>query len=258
MFGYVMKRGANVRALGAPRQGPVFGHVFQRVTRAGLVEFEWNAFDHYQLADANDAIWQRATEGYYDFTHPNGIEIDPDGHYLISCRSLSEVTKINSQSGEIIRRMGGGKANQFAFVDDPHHGFSMQHTPRRLANGNLLVLDNGNHHDPPSSRSIEYEVDETTKTARMVWSFEPGAFAFAMGGHQRLSGGNTLVNLGHDHRVFEVTPDGEVPWELRLPIRGWGATAWRNGAQGRAGEGSFGIYRAFRIPSLYGPAVPSG
>jgi hypothetical protein len=250
LFAYVAQR-HDLRRFGGPDNAVVVGHVLQRLTRAGQVTFEWNAFDHVRLEEANDAVWRSHPPGYYDLTHPNGIEVDHDGHYLTSSRHLSEVTKLDRRTGAIIWRMGGGKANQFAFVDDPHHGFSMQHTPRRLPNGNLLVLDNGNHHDPPSSRAVEYEVDEAAKTARLVWSFEPGAFAFAMGGLQRLSGGNTLVNLGHDHRVFEVTPDGDVVWELRLPIRGWGATAWRRAAP-EPGRGSFGIYRAFRIPTLYG------
>ena len=107
---------------------------------------------------------------------------------------------------------------------------------RRLANGNLLPIDNGNFHAPPSSRAAEYAVDEQARTATLVWSFEPGIFSCCMGNAQRLPDGNTLVALGNDFRVFEVTPAGQVVWELRFPTP----------------ANIFGFYRAFRIESLYG------
>jgi hypothetical protein len=53
-----------------------------------------------------------------------------------------------------------------------------------------------------------------------------------MGFAQRLSNGNTLVTYGTLPVVRLVAPSGTVLWELRGPT------------------GS-GIYRAFRIPTLY-------
>ena len=215
---------------------PVVGNVLQRVTRAGGVAFEWNTFDHYPLEDADDHVWIRPEAGGYDHTHANAIELDRDGNYLLSTRHFSEITKIDSRSGEIIWRMGGGKGNEFTFLNDPRNGFSAMHSIRVLENGNFLLLDNGNGHTPRSSRAVEYAIDEEARTATLVWSFEPGIFSCCMGFAQRLAGGNTLVNLGQDYRVFEVSPAGDVVWEARLP---------------GAGAGFFGIYRASRIPSLY-------
>ena len=43
--------------------------------------------------------------GYFRFPHMNAIEVDIDGHFLVSSRLLSEVTKINRQTGEIIWRL---------------------------------------------------------------------------------------------------------------------------------------------------------
>lgn len=225
----------DISQFGGPTDAVVVGNVLQRVTRGGGVLFEWNSFDHYDLRDADDFAWQPRPLGY-DFTHANAIEVDGNA-YLLSTRHLSEITKIEATTGEIVWRMGGGKANQFTFLNDPHEGFFMPHSVRRLENGNLILLDNGNFHAPPSSRAVEYRVDEQAKTATLVWSFEPGIFSCCMGYAQRLPGGNTLVTLGEDYRVFEVSPGGSVIWELRLPDQG---------------SGFFGIYRAFRVPSLYG------
>ena len=82
---------------------------------------------------------------------------------------------------------------------------------------------------PPSTRAVEYEVDEDAMTANLVWSFEPGIASCCMGFAQRLANGNTLVNLGQDYRVFEVASDGDVVWQASLPMNG---------------SGFFGIYRA--------------
>ena len=255
LLGYVTET-RDLRKFGGPQDGTVWGHVVQRVTRTGEVTFEWNSFDHFTLEEADDHVWRKDPNdpplppGSYDWTHPNSIALDHDGHYLMSSRHLSELTKIDSRTGEVIWRMGGGKGNQFTFVDDPHNGFSAQHGGRRLANGNLLLLDNGNFHEPPSTRAVEYAVDEEEKVARLVWSFEPGIFADSMGFAQRLPGGNTLVTPGHHYRIVEVSPTGAVVWEIRLPIRGWGATAWRDSAPGLGG-GAYGLYRSMWIPSLY-------
>jgi hypothetical protein len=242
--------------LGGPEDGTIWGHILQRVTRAGEVTFEWNSFDHFKVEEADDHVWRKDPNdpplppGSYDWTHPNSIAVDSDGNYLVSSRHFSEVTKIDSRTGDVIWRMGGGKGNQFEFIDDPHNGFSAQHGGRRLENGNLLLHDNGNDHEPPSTRTVEYAIDEEQKVARLVWSYEPGIFADSMGFAQRLPGGNTLITPGHDHRIFEVSPTGEVVWEIRLPVRGWGATAWRDSAPGLGG-GSYGLYRSMWIPSLY-------
>jgi hypothetical protein len=227
---------ADLTPFGGPAEGTVVGNVLQRLVRGGAVLFEWNSVDHYALEDALPFAWVTAHPGGFDMVHANAIELDTDGNYLISSRHLSEVTKIDSETGGIIWRMGKGPANEFTFLNDPHDGFHMQHTPRRLENGNLLLIDNGNFHAPPSSRAVEYAVDEQARTATLVWSFEPGIFSCCMGNAQRLPDGNTLVALGNDFRVFEVTQAGQVVWELRFPTP----------------ANIFGFYRAFRVPSLYG------
>jgi hypothetical protein len=229
-------RTSDLTSVGGPSSATVIGNVLQRVTTGGGVSFEWDAFDHYELEDADDFVWTSPAAGGFDFTHANAIEVEADGDYLLSTRHLSEITKIDAQTGQIVWRMGGGKANQFTFLNDPRNGFTSMHAVRRLPNGNLILVDNGNLHNPPSSRAVEYEVNEAARTATLVWSFEPGVFSCCMGSVQRLPGGNTLIALGQDYRVFEVSPSERVVWELRVADR-------------RAEL--FGIYRAFRIPSLY-------
>src|SRR5216683_2974310 len=71
-------------------------------------------------------------------TPANAIDVTEDGHYLVSMRHLSQVIKIDSQSGDIIWKLGGVDGD-FAFEADPLGGFSLQHAIRELPNGNTLI-----------------------------------------------------------------------------------------------------------------------
>ena len=117
-------------------------------------------------------------------------------------RHLSQVIKIDSQSGDIIWKLGGVDGD-FAFEADPLGGFSLQHAIRELPNGNLLLFDNGNGHHPPQSRAVVYRLDLDRRVATLAWQFnpEPHLFGRAMGFTQRLPNGNTLITYGFLPRV---------------------------------------------------------
>jgi len=55
-----------------------------------------------------------------------------------------------------------------------------------------------------------------------AWSYEAGAdfFAAFISGAQRLQSGNTLICSGTGGRLFEVTPGGEIVWELLNDLGG--------------------------------------
>ncbi|MBN1480849.1 aryl-sulfate sulfotransferase [candidate division KSB1 bacterium] len=188
--------------------------VIQEFTEQGELIFLWRAWDYFDIADMVIEDWSMPS---LRFPHINAVDIDEDGHILISSRHLGEVTKINRQTGGIIWRLGGAH-NQFTFVDDPLNGFSGQHDIRSLGDGRYMVFDNGNLHQPPVSRAIEYELDTENKTATLVWQFRdtPDKYASWMGNAQRLANGNTLVNWAKSHlpKPTEVNPLGEKVFEM--------------------------------------------
>ena len=140
---------------------------------------------------------------------------------LLSGRALSEVTKINRDTGEIIWRWGG-KRNQFQFVNSigaEEVEFVRQHDARRAANGNITLFDN-RLGVSTYSRAVEYHLDEENKVATLVWEYrnDPDVFARILANAQRLPSGNTLIGWGSGHpSVAEVTPDGSKVFELALP-----------------------------------------
>jgi outer membrane protein assembly factor BamB len=193
----------------------VTGLVIQEIDSDKNVVFQWRSWDHIPITDAQH---QNMTTNYLDYIHGNAIDFDNDGNILISSRHLDEITKINRQTGSIIWRLGG-KGNNFTFINDPGK-FNYQHGVRRLANGNIILFDNGNFHTPPHSRAVEYALDETNMTATMVWQYRntPDNFGFAMGFAQRLGNGNTVISWGSTNPTLtEVTPSGQIALELSLP-----------------------------------------
>ena len=179
--------------------------VVQEFTAAGELIFQWRAWDHYDIRDSTA-----------DFPHFNAIDVDEDGHILVSARHLSETTKINRNTGEIIWRLSGSKSS-FTFLNDPLNGTSYQHSISALGNGRYMVFDNGNNHNPQVTRAVEYQLNLTNRTATMVWQFRdtPEKFSGFMGNAQRLPNGNTLINWVYD-KIVEVDSNGAKNFEMNL------------------------------------------
>ena len=188
------------------------------------IVFNWSALSHMNIYDYTDIP---LTNNRFLWMHINSIDIDYDGNLLISNRRSSEIIKINKSTGDVMWIFSGPR-NQFLIEGDPFHGVSDQHDVRRLENGNILIFDNGNNHDPTQLRVVEYSLDEVNKTAQLVWKFSNpyNHRAIATGSAQRLPNNNTLINWGTlenqagadlGANIMEVTQDNEIVLELNFP-----------------------------------------
>ena len=226
-------RPANLSDWGGPRDTLVAGHQLLRVRPDGTVEKVLEGWDHFSWADRleppRDTLW--------DFDHPNSITFDHDSNYIVSYRNMGEITKIDRQSGAIIWRFGG-RHNQFKIRNDPLGGFSAQHSVRVLADGNLLIYDNGTRHTPPETRAVEYRLDTKAMTADLMWEYRhsPPLYVPYTGSVQRLANGNTVVGFSNRGIVTEVNRRGDVVWE---------------GTVMRSADDAGDFYRAIKIASVY-------
>jgi hypothetical protein len=206
---------------GGKKDATVTGLVIQEMDPSKNVIFEWRSWDHFSLFDSTADL----TAEQIDAVHGNSLALTNDGNLLLSSRNLSEITKIDLQTGAILWRLGG-KKNMFKFIGDAQP-FAFQHDVRQLADGHITVFDNHGdaaEHDTAPSRGMEYRIDETNKTATNVWEFthNPPVFATYMGDTQRLADGNTVLGWGAPYTgagyafatISEVTPDAKTIFEL--------------------------------------------
>lgn len=191
--------------------------VIQELDVEKNVIFQWRSIDHYDFEDTYFTAFSRKE---FDPVHVNSIFIDNDGHLLITSQQISDVTKINRQTGEIIWRLGG-KRNMFTFIgENAEFDFGIHHITR-LDNGNILLMDNAKQGTQNTSRVVEYTIDEVNMTAELVWEFVPEnpIVGYFEGSAQRLPNGNTLIGWGSGSvadsiAVTEVNPDGNVVFNL--------------------------------------------
>lgn len=220
----------DMTAYGGQPNATVKGLIIQELDENRDVVFQWRSWDHFLFTDANN--FTPLTNSNVDYVHGNAVERDFDGHIMISSRNMDEITKINRETGEIIWRMGG-ENNQFTFVNDniPEH-FRMQHDIRRIANGNVTLLNNGNYLPEQVSSAKEYHLDEVNKVATLVWYYQHpdvnGTKVFAKGSAnaQRLPNGNTMISWGTITfnkglpNMTEVDPDKNIVWEMTFDEAG--------------------------------------
>ncbi|MCG6914003.1 aryl-sulfate sulfotransferase [bacterium BMS3Abin03] len=201
---------------GGDKSALLVAHTIHHMDANDKEIWRWRSFDHYDIFDVDDHIDLKQHQ--IDWTHCNSLEIDSDGNLLLSTRNFDEITKIDSQTGDIIWRLGG-KKNQFRFINDTI-GFSRQHDVRKRSNGNLMMFDNGHFQSPQFSSYVEYKLNEDSLTATLIRRFsrEESVYSESRGGIQELPDGNTLISWGEnqDPCVTEFNDKGSIEYEIKF------------------------------------------
>jgi hypothetical protein len=151
---------------------------------------------------------------FVDLLHPNSIEfmrhqqleakhaIYAPSNVLVSFRHQDTIAILNWESRRVLWTWGRGE-------------ISAQHDATVLANGHILLFDNGV--DRRRSRIVELD----PLSEEIVWEYQAPTptdfFSLRKGSNQRLENGNTLVANSDSGEAFEVTPMGEVVWHFLIP-----------------------------------------
>jgi hypothetical protein len=177
--------------------------------------------------------------GVADVLHTNAIEflstdipgIAPRGSILLSFRALSRIAILSADLDRVLWVWGRGELDG-------------QHDAKQLANGNILLFDNGLRR---GEKSRVLEIDATS--GEIVWRYAPDdLFSRLRGGAQELPNGNVLVTESDTGRALEVTRHGQVVWEFWNPdVEGRGQNAERAV-----------IYRLNRFPESWFRPLRSG
>lgn len=220
----------DLSAFGGNPNATVTATVVQHISASGELLFEWKVLDHFEITDIPA---DQLDADVVNFSHGNAVDVTPDGDVIVSFRSLNEITKIDTETGQVVWRFGGLR-NQFELVGDPKGSFERQHGLRVAGPNEIQFLDNS---ATPPSRLVRYSIDEEDLTATLIFAFAdaPDVIAVVGGNSQYIpSNGHALVSFGREGRVVETDASGVRAWEL-------------------TGIDGLYVFRAQRIPSLYFP-----
>ena len=223
----------------------------------------------------------KAGGGMGDWLHINCMsELGPNKWYekgderfkpeniIFDSREANFLAIIEKATGNIVWKIGPDfqydeKAKAIGNIIGPH----MTHMiPQGLpGTGNILVFDNGGAGgygtpDVNSKYGLKTMIRDYSRvleinpvTKQIVWQYGPREagklpsvnanhfYSPLTSGAQRLPNGNTLITLGMDGRILEVTRSGQIVWEYMSP--------YPNSCWGGVRE----LYRAYRYPYEYVP-----
>ena len=220
---YVSRPGVNMTAYGGASSVELVDFVFQEIVNNQVV-FEWNSANFPEFLQHTDPIYynQFATNPKVDYFHFNSITIDSnDNNFIVSAKHMNQIYKINRTTGEIIWRFGGSNDN---FNLTGNKTISHPHHATILANGNLLLFDNGVTKTPKQARLVEFDIDENSFSANITNEYsETGRYFNIMGSAQKLQNGNYFIGWGgnttsqvnaNKSDITEINANGNIVLDL--------------------------------------------
>lgn len=155
-----------------------------------------------------------------DWLHANSVSMGPRGNVILSFHYLNQVISIAPDFSRTEWRLGGVRGN--ISVDEQ---FTGQHTAQSLADGRVLLFDNGYERTTTRySRAVEFQIEGSL--ARKIWEWRPphDNWARILSSVRRLPNGNSVISFGTSQgfvegatgpiEAYEVKPDGFVAWHL--------------------------------------------
>ncbi len=226
--GHVVLLAETVQAVDVPALGglvEVTGDRLVELDTDGVEVWSWSTFDHLDTQRYPGELSQKMNDdGTTDWTHANSVVyVESQDALLVSLRHQNQVILIDHETGELLWTLG--EDGDFALGEGTW--FASQHAASMPEDDLVLLYDNGNERPRPRSRAVAWRLDLDTGTADEDWSWETETYTSNMGDADRLASGNTLVCAAasrrpeDDGRIAEVTPDGEVVWELILTEDDW-------------------------------------
>lgn len=134
------------------------------------------------------------------YTHLNDIDaIDNGSAFLVSPRNFDRVMQINRSTKEVEWTLG--EEDNYGILDEQHNPVVLSRDPLTV-----LVADSGN------DRVVEYR--RTADGWKRDWVYK-GSLDWPRDA-DRLPNGNTLIVDSSGNRALEVTPEGEIVWEVSV------------------------------------------
>jgi VCBS repeat-containing protein len=231
VISYQPREHVDLTAFGGGADDTVIDAEVQEINPAGEAVWTWNSADHIGLSETG-RWWPTALNSSpRDIVHMNAIEPVGDDAIMISLRHTDAVYKIDKATGDVIWKLGGTwTPKSLTVTNDPQGAYPLggQHDVRLQPDGTITIHDN-NTNLPSPPRLVRYEIDEATRTAKLVeQKTDPEApGSFCCGSARRSADGSWLISWGGRSLVTEFNPVDERTFRL-----GFGGAAFSYRAVG--------------------------
>jgi hypothetical protein len=135
----------------------------------------------------------------------------------MSMAHAQAIAEIDGATGQMLRLFGAGGYS----VSSGSRPLYMQHDVHWTPRGTLIMSNS----DPDTrvTGAVEYAIDDDSRELVQVREigFDAGLQAFALGQVIELQNGNVLMNWGGGGVLQEITPEGDVVWEVMTGSGTW-------------------------------------
>jgi len=213
---YYQKSVTNIPASLNPASSVQVAAIIIQEVQNGSVIWQWDGtnYPEFYTTSVEGNNFSDSTT-VQDYMHLNSMYIDPrDNNLICSFRNLDQVVKINRTTGAIIWRLGGSNSD-FPITSD--EVFLRQHNATLTdSNQTLLIFDDGEIAQRPTTRIVEFKLNEDTRTIASFKAFQvPEPFTQYTGSVQKRGdtyfiGGGTAgytleINYNTGQRLLELT-----------------------------------------------------
>ncbi len=201
----VENRKFDLSSVGGSKEDLVAGDGIQIFSRNGEKIWEWTVFDVADPLSDPDILSTKD-----DWMHANSISYDKDGYFLISFYKINQIWKVNSQTGELIWKLG--ENGDFKLTAEST--FYGQHSAHINKNGHLMFFDNGLKNK--ISRAVSFDIDEQEMRAKMIINAPlPNEMHSPRMGSAYLFDSNKILHCSsnNDH-VIATDLKGNVLWQF--------------------------------------------
>lgn len=181
----------------------------------------WSTWDNLEVdveADCEAVFYPQGC----DWTHGNNIAYsEEDDTYFQSLHNLNAIVRISRGGGVadagVTEWVAGGDQSTLRFTGES--GWARQHGFKPVGDDEYVVFDNGTG-GAEKSEVRRVRVDEEAGTVEDVWTwdYDERHRSYLLGDVHLMDNGNYYVGWGSEGELTEVTPGGDLVWQLNAAL----------------------------------------
>lgn len=194
------------------------------------IVWQWHLIDHLDPTEHHALQKSFLSEVHEcsEWAHGNTVKFIPNYSYqgmeydavIYNSRFLDTFWMIDYATGDVL--WSCGQHGTFGRKEPPEVPlFSASHEVDFVTNDTFIMYDNGSDRTSCRSRALKIRVDPLADEAEEIWSWRYSSMYDWFGGDaDELPNGNVLIANTTAGRIIEVTPGGEIVWDMRIHLDG--------------------------------------